>query len=69
MSGAVSVVHAQVSQGSVFQCFDCNALLWWNICERCGGHYECDHCNGVFILKADGWYRLLPNDSLVRVPE
>lgn len=62
---AASVVRAQVDC-KVFDCPDCNALLWWNVCERCGGHYECA-CGGVFILKADGWYRLMPDDSLSRV--
>jgi predicted nucleic acid-binding Zn ribbon protein len=62
-----SVVRVQLSDRQVFECPECSALLWWTFCERCGGHYECECCEHVFILKSDGWYRLMPDDSLPKV--
>lgn len=70
MSAAASVVRSQNPDCKAYECPNptCRALLWWTPCERCGGHYECDTCGDVFILKHDGWYRLMPRfDTLEKV--
>ena len=76
-AAVASVIHAQVSGCHVYECPECSAyhatllagkhLLWWEFCERCGGHYVCESCGHVFILRQREWFRLMPNDSLLPV--
>jgi hypothetical protein len=52
----------------VYDCPDCKSPLWWVPCVRCGGHYSCVRCPHEFILRVDGWYRILPRfDTLEKV--
>jgi hypothetical protein len=77
MSAAVSAVRVQSSDCPVYECPECSAyhftlhsgkhLLWFVVCERCDGHYECESCGHLFLKRHDGWYRLFPNDSVLKV--